>query len=124
MVSAPASNEPIAAVIQREMSTAARDGKTVIVTVGAEWCEPCQRFHEAVEAGALDEAFPNARFVEFDLDRDLDRLKAAGYSSLMIPLFSIPGADGRDQGRRHMGAVKGAGAVDFIVTRLKALLAQ
>ena len=46
--------------------------------VGAPWCEPCRRFHEAVTKGLLDEQFGDLRFVEFDLDKDGERLQAAG----------------------------------------------
>ena len=92
--------------------------------VGATWCEPCQRFHEAAEAGKIQGALPPLRMLELDLDRDGERLAAAGYGSKMIPLFAVPGPDGRGTDVRIEGSVKGAGAIGNIVPRLSALLAQ
>ena len=92
--------------------------------VGASWCEPCRRFHEAVTRGELDATFPTLRLLEFDLDRDQARLQAAGYGSRMIPLFEVPGPDGRASGRRIEGSIKGPGAVAEIVPRLRRILAK
>ncbi len=63
--------------------------------VGAPWCEPCQVFHQALVAGELDRELSGVRFVEFDLDRDAEPLRAAGYAAPMIPLFALPEASGR-----------------------------
>ena len=121
---APQSSEPIAQVVRQELTRAATDGYQLVVYVGATWCEPCQRFHQAVEAGELNKTFPGIRFLEFDSDTDGERLAQAGYKSRFIPLFSVPGPDGRDQGRRSAGAIKGPGAVDYIVPRLRRILAS
>lgn len=94
----------------------------LVVYVGATWCEPCQAFHQAVEAGDLDASFPDLRLLEFDLDEDRERLAAAGYSSRMIPLFVVPRPDGHAGPRRMQGGIKGPGAVDDIRERLAALL--
>jgi thiol-disulfide isomerase/thioredoxin len=96
----------------------------LVVYVGASWCEPCQRFHRAAEAGALDGALPRLILIEFDLDRDHDRLVAAGYDSKYIPLFALASADGTASSHRIEGAIKGEGAVDFILPRLQALLTR
>jgi thiol-disulfide isomerase/thioredoxin len=94
------------------------------VYVGAGWCEPCQRFHRAAESGELDALFPSLTMLEFDLDRDAQRLAAAGYSSKYIPLFALPTPDGKASGKQIAGAIKGENAVAYIAPRLKELLAQ
>jgi len=122
-LAAPATGD-VAPIINNEQKRAAREGRKVLVYVGATWCEPCQRFHHAAADGKLDAAFPNLRFVEFDSDRDGERLATAGYVSRFIPLFARPGSDGRASGRQIEGSVKGEGAVDEITPRLRQLLAD
>ena len=73
LVTAPALAE-VAPFVAQQIETAAHDHKQLIVYVGANWCEPCRRFHQAVEQGKLDSAFPGLRLEEFDLDRDRERL--------------------------------------------------
>ncbi len=106
---------------QRESGQAA--GRKVVVYVGASWCEPCQRFHQAALAGKLDDKLPPTRFLEFDLDSDQARLAAAGYKSKYIPLFTLPEADGRSSGRQIEGSIKGEGAPEEIAPRLVRLFA-
>jgi hypothetical protein len=96
----------------------------LVVYVGASWCEPCRRFHEAALGGELDQSFPGLTLLEFDLDRDRERLAAAGYVSKYIPLFAVPEADGSASGKQIEGAIKGEGAVEFIEPRLRALLGR
>jgi len=120
----PASAGDVATVVKSELERARAEQKRVLVYVGATWCEPCKRFHDAASSGALDERLPGIRFVEFDLDRDEDRLKAAGYSSQYIPLFAAPQGDGRASGKQIAGSVKGPGAPDEITPRLLKLLAE
>jgi thiol-disulfide isomerase/thioredoxin len=110
-------------VVKRELERAARDRRQLLVYVGATWCEPCRRFHQAAAEHKLDRDFPSLRLLEFDDDRDGERLAAAGYAGRFIPLFARPGADGRGSGRQIEGSVKGDGAVDQIVPRLRGLLA-
>lgn len=113
------------AIIIRELARARSEGRDLLVYVGAEWCEPCKRFHDAAAAGQLDDSFPTLRLIEFDADRDAARLKAAGCTSKLIPLFARPTPDGRcDPELRHMGGVKGEAAVPFLSARLKAMLAR
>jgi hypothetical protein len=111
-------------IVLRERERAKRDGRTLLVYVGAVWCEPCKRFHEAADRGEIAGELPPLRMLELDLDRDADRLAAAGYGSKMIPLFAVPGPDGRGTDLRMEGSIKGAGAVSNIVPRLRALLAR
>ncbi|WP_437674260.1 TlpA family protein disulfide reductase [Sorangium sp. So ce131] len=121
---APEGAAEVPALVQEARERARREGRELVVYVGASWCEPCTRFHDAVKAGRLDATFPALRLLEFDLDRDRDRLAAAGYASKMIPLFVVPGEDGRGTPLRIEGSVKGARAVDEIVPRLEEILAQ
>ncbi|MDB4968217.1 MAG: hypothetical protein JWN44_3906 [Myxococcales bacterium] len=119
----PAPAGEAAAVVVTEAAKAKREGRQLLVYVGATWCEPCQRFHQAAAAHKLDADFPSLRLLEFDTDRDGERLAAAGYVSQLIPLFARPRDDGRASGRQIEGSVKGDGAVGEIVPRLRALLA-
>lgn len=116
---------PVDVTIKQALAQAQTDGKRLIIYVGAnDWCEPCRRFHKAVENGELDASFPSVRFLEFNKDRHGEALDAAGYTSRYIPLFAIAGADGRYHGGGHIeGSVGGPGAVANITPRLKKLLA-
>lgn len=122
IVAAP-DEDDTAEVVRRELVRAKGDGKRLLVYVGATWCEPCERFHEAAKAGKLDATFPGLRLLEFDLDRDQDRLKRAGYRSKMIPLFAIPREDGTGSGEQIEGGLKGDKAVSNLTGRLRQLLA-
>jgi hypothetical protein len=121
-VAAPAAGD-VSTIVEHELGRAKREGRKLLVYVGATWCEPCQRFHRAAGAGALDAAFPELRVLEFDLDRDRERLSGAGYQSRLIPLFAVPLPSGFASGRQIEGSIKGDGAVGEITPRLRALLA-
>jgi thiol-disulfide isomerase/thioredoxin len=123
IMAAPPEGE-VPTIVQREFARAKDERRTLLVYVGATWCEPCKRFHDAAAAGQLDATFPGLRLVEFDLDRDHDRLERAGYASRMIPLFAVPRADGTGSGQQIEGSIKGEGAVNQIAPRLSALLAK
>ena len=114
----------VAPLVQRELARARSDGRRLLVYVGATWCEPCRRFHDAAAAGKLDAEFGTLRLLEFDFDRDEPRLREAGYVSRLIPLFAAPGPDGRSSGRQMEGSIKGDGAVGEISPRLRALLGE
>jgi hypothetical protein len=109
-------------LIRDERTRAASDGRELIVYVGATWCEPCQRFHEAAKRGDLDAEFPALTIMEFDVDEDRERLVMANYTSKLIPLFVAPDSDGRGSERRFEGGIKGEQAVASITPRLKNLL--
>jgi hypothetical protein len=111
-----------AQVIREERVRAKSDGRDLVVYVGAKWCEPCQTFHKAAAKGDLDGEFPDLTLLEFDLDADRDRLATAGYVSQYIPLFAMPGPDGRASEKKFEGSVKGDGAVANIAPRLRSLL--
>lgn len=114
--------EDVATSVRREIERARKDGRDLLVYVGATWCEPCQRFHHAAEKGELDDVFPRLRILEFDLDRDAERLAVAGYASRLIPLFVAPNDDGTASERRIEGSVKGEAAVMEIAGRLRRIL--
>jgi thiol-disulfide isomerase/thioredoxin len=113
----------VAALLVPAVARAKHDGKHVLVYVGADWCEPCRKFHSAAKAGELDGDLGDLRLVEFDLDRDQERLEAAGYSSEFVPLFAVPRDDGHASGAQTDGIQKQAGgAVEQLVPRIRALV--
>lgn len=112
------------AVVRDALAKATAESRTLVVYVGATWCEPCKRFHEAVERGELDAPLANVRFLEFDSDEHGSALDAAGYGGRLIPRFVRPGSDGRGAEARTEGGVKGDGAVAHIMARLGPLLAS
>jgi hypothetical protein len=121
-VSPPPPPADVAEAVRAERARS--PGKSVLVYEGATWCEPCQRFHAAALRGELDRDLPDLVLLEFDADRDRDRLRAAGYISQYIPLFALPGPDGRATGRYIEGSIKGEGAVGEITPRLKGLIGR
>jgi hypothetical protein len=123
VVHPPAQGE-IAPIVRSEYDKAGAAGRQLVVYLGAVWCEPCQRFHHAVEHGDLDATFPKLTLLEFDADRDSERLRVAGYSSRYIPLFALPKADGTSSGKQVEGGIKGDGAVSYVSDKLKGLLAK
>ncbi len=114
----------LATVVRAHAKKAAAEGRTPLVYVGATWCEPCQSFHHAAERGELDAQFSDVAILELDADVDAARLGAAGYASTYIPLFVVPGQDGRGTDRRIAGSVKGDGAVADLSPRLMKLLGR
>jgi hypothetical protein len=113
----------VAALVRTERTRAGASHRQLLVYVGAVWCEPCQRFHHAAERGELDASFPGLTLLEFDIDRDRERLAVAGYTSHYIPLFAVPKEDGTASGKQVEGGIKGDGAVGFITAKVKDLLA-
>jgi hypothetical protein len=119
----PAGSGAVDVVVRSALADARREGRNLIVYVSAVWCQPCERFQEAVRAGRLDASFPDLRLLLFDHDRDGERLAAAGYDGRLIPRFVVPGADGRGTGRRIEGGTKSDDTVStFIAPRLAQLL--
>ena len=119
----PKPQAPLEQFVQQHVEEADASGRRVLVYVGASWCEPCQRFHKALESGQLDEELAGTHFIEFDSDHDAAELRAAGYASKYIPLFSVPDQSGHASGRAIAGSIKGDDAVRTdLVPRLLALL--
>ena len=113
----------VAPWIASEVTRAAKDNTHLLVYVGASWCEPCETFHRAAQAGKLNATLPKLRLLSFDADRDSDALARAGYGAEMIPLFAEARADGQASGRKIMGSVKGDAAIGDLTPRILALLA-
>jgi thiol-disulfide isomerase/thioredoxin len=112
------------AVVRDAVARAGADGRRVVVYAGATWCEPCQAFHHALESGEVASRFPDIDFLAFDVDRDRDRLLAAGYRWTLIPMFALPNADGRFSGEAVVqGGVRGEPSVPSISGRLDKMLA-
>ncbi|HEX8794845.1 MAG TPA: thioredoxin [Polyangiaceae bacterium] len=120
---APASGD-VDVLVRDALAKSSGAKRRLVVYVGATWCEPCRRFHEAAAKGELDTAFPDLDMLVFDLDRDSERLASAGYVSKYIPLFALPKPDGTASGKQVEGGIKGEGAVGFITPKLQALLAE
>ncbi len=77
-----------------ERLRAKAEGRVLVVYAGAGWCEPCKRFKNAVQTGALDDKLAKTTLLVFDADRDADRLSSAGYTFKFIPYVGLPGSDG------------------------------
>jgi thiol-disulfide isomerase/thioredoxin len=112
------------AVVAAHVKQAESQGRVPLVYVGATWCEPCQHFHRAAERGDLDASFGDLAILELDANEDEARIQKAGYTSTYIPLFVLPGPDGRGTERRMAGSIKGEGAVAEIAPRLTKLLGR
>ncbi len=112
----------VSVVVARALVLAQKDKRQLIVYIGASWCEPCEYFAGAVNAGSLPKELDNWRFLKFDHDKDEARLAESGYGGEMIPRFVIPRQDGRGSEHRFEGAVKGPEAVGYLTTRLRALV--
>jgi len=123
LVDAPQPGD-VAAYLQPLVAKANATHETLVVYVGATWCEPCQHFHDAARKHELDADLGGLRVIQFDYDRDDAALQAAGYRSTMLPLFALPGPDGRASGKQFEGSIKGSGAVAEIVPHLKALVGR
>jgi hypothetical protein len=121
---AAAPSGPVEPLVAQALSRVASEKGRLLVYAGATWCEPCQLFHRAAERGELDGTFPGLTLLEFDMDRDAERLASAGYTARYIPLFALPGQGGRASGKKVEGGIKGDGAVGYIVPRVAKLLEE
>lgn len=124
LVPVPAGAKDGRAWVKSELARAAKDDVKLVIYVGAGWCEPCRRFHDAVKAGQLDRDLAGVRFLELDHDAH-EALLGPGdlaCSSELVPLFVRPNEDGTCGARRTEGGIKGDGAVGFILPKLKAIL--
>ncbi len=96
--------------------------RRLLVYVSATWCEPCRRFHEAVERGELTGKLGAVDLVAFDGEVDAERLLMSGYEQRMIPAFTVPGVDGRGTTQHLEGGLSGEGVVADLVPRIVELL--
>ncbi|MCA3013451.1 MAG: thioredoxin family protein [Myxococcaceae bacterium] len=114
----------VSSIMSAQLAKSKAEGRQVLLYCGATWCEPCRYFHEAVDRGELTGKVGALDLVAFDSQVDAERMLLSGYESQFIPLFAAVGPDGKATGRKIEGSVKGPGAVDELVPRLKALLAE
>ena len=121
LVDAPKADD-VAPLIAKEVARATTDHKKLVVYLGATWCEPCVKFHTAAQHGELDATFGDLRMLVFDADRDNEALQRAGYKYELVPLFALPGADGKSINKQIEGSIKGSNYVEQISPRLRALL--
>jgi thiol-disulfide isomerase/thioredoxin len=125
LIAGPNGDADLAPAIARERAAAEAQHERLLVYVGASWCEPCRRFHDALTSGELDGALRGVRFLEFDSDLAKEALARAGYQSRLIPLFAVPRADGSASEQRIEGSIKGESAVPSnLLPRLRELLKQ
>src|SRR4051812_43304504 len=69
LIAASTASSEVRPLISAELAKARAQHATLLVYVGATWCEPCRHFHDALTAGELDASLPDLRFLEFDYDR-------------------------------------------------------
>jgi thiol-disulfide isomerase/thioredoxin len=81
-------------LIRTKRLEAKADNRVLVVYVGATWCPPCKKFKEEIASGRLDQRLSKTTLLEFDVDKDGDRLAAAGYTFKFVPFVALPGADG------------------------------
>ena len=112
----------VQALVAKAQQAAQREGRRLVVYVGASWCEPCQVFLDTLKAGELPAHFADLRFLKFDHDNDESRLNEAGYGGALIPRFVVPASDGSSTERRFEGSTKGPEAITNIVPRLEGIL--
>ncbi len=115
-------DESVTKQVEQALAEAKRDGRSLVVYVSATWCEPCVRFHEAVDAGKLDSSLPNLRLLEFDFDKHEERLAKAEYLQQDLPLFAVPNPDGTPTQRYVTGAAKGPKGLAELTTKLQKML--
>lgn len=125
LITGPSRDADLTPAIVRERAAAEAQHERLLVYVGASWCEPCRRFHDALASGQLDTELRGVRFLEFDSDQAKEALARAGYQSQLIPLFAVPRADGTSSEQRIEGSIKGESAVSSnLLPRLREMLAK
>jgi thiol-disulfide isomerase/thioredoxin len=106
-------------LVRTERLKAKADDRVLVVYVGATWCPPCKRFKEEIASGRLDQRLAKITLLEFDADKDAERLAAAGYTFKFIPYVALPGADGRPAETQEATG-KGASAWTELLGKLDA----
>lgn len=98
-IEAPADAE-VASFIRAARARAVKDGRVVLVEVGAAWCKPCRTLKAAIDRGELDGVLAKVTLIAFDVDAHGPRLDSLGYRSKFVPYFAVPNGDGSASERR------------------------
>ena len=106
------------------MGKASAEKRRVVVYVGATWCEPCQRFHQAAERASSTRRSPTSTSSYSTPIATVSGSRRPATTRKLIPLFALPGADGTASGKQIEGGIKGDGAVACIAPRLEKMLAE
>ena len=115
----------VAKAVLKEMQQATKDGKKLVVYVGARWCKPCKDFDTAAKQPDFGSEIDHIRLMKFDWDRHQTALNRANYGSQYLPLFVLPGPDGKGSKERFFGGrFKGKAGVADLKKRLAELVAK
>jgi thiol-disulfide isomerase/thioredoxin len=105
----------VATIVRAQRVKALEEKRILVVYVGADWCPPCKHFKNAVANHEFDAKFADYTFLEFNLDRDGERLLQAGYGSKFIPLYVLPGPDAKRKDSFQVSEVKNRDAAMKLV---------
>jgi hypothetical protein len=119
-IAAPAGD--VALIVLAASRKAGSEGHRLVVYSCTPKSEACTRFKAAALKGDLDLSIHNVTFLEFDGELDHDRLVASGYTSTVMPLFVLPGPDGRASSTFVEGAAGKGPVVSFMAMRLQRML--
>lgn len=89
----------VASFVRATRARAVREGRKVVVEVGASWCKPCRTLTAAIDRGDLDDALADVTVIAFDADLHGPRLDSLGYRSKFVPFFAVPKPDGTSSDR-------------------------
>jgi thiol-disulfide isomerase/thioredoxin len=113
----------VLSAIRTETQRAKKEGRVALVYLGATWCPPCRRLHDAIESGAGNAKLANVTLLAFDVDRDGDRLDALGYKSKYIPFFAVPRPDGRASDQKMDTSFEKTASGEEVIEGLAAFVA-
>ena len=109
----------VAKAVLEEGKQAEKDGKQLVVYVGAVWCKPCKEFDAATKQANFGSDLDHIRLMKFDWYRHQTPLHRANYGSQYLPLFVVPGPDGKGSDKRFFGSrFKGQVGVEDLKKRL------
>ena len=115
----------VAKAVLKETQQAEKDGKQLVVYVGAIWCKPCKDFDAATKQPNFGSELDHIRLMKFDWDRHQTPLHRANYGSQYLPLFVLPGPEGKGSDKRFFGSrFKGQVGVEDLKKRLVELAAK
>jgi hypothetical protein len=111
-------------VVRAVLKAAKKEDRRVVVYDSSPRSEPCVRFRESAVRGDLDSTLNKVLILEFDYDRDGERLEAAGYPFKVIPSFTIPQLDGQASRFVFEGSTHAPALTAFLGMKLQGLLMQ